>query len=99
MPQFGADDLATFFADGVTVQYGGASAMGNLSVEDDLVDFSSQLKSGAMEQKLQVELPADALPGLKAGVDVTVDGTSYRVRDFRRIGDGLIVRILLSKAL
>lgn len=44
-----------------------------------------------------ITLGAAALPGIKTGADLTVDGVSYRVREARLLDDGVLMRAELKK--
>jgi hypothetical protein len=94
---YGSEDLAAFFADGVTVVCGSVTCTANLSVEDELNDLGGNFKTGVMQEKIQIELPYNAIPQLVQDTNLTVDGTRYRVREVRKIDDGQIIRVLLSR--
>jgi len=38
-----------------------------------------------------------ALPALAIGVDLTTDGTTYKVRHFAQVGDGATVRVFCAR--
>ena len=48
-------------------------------------------------QQLEVTLPTDSWPGIARGAQVIIEGTTYVVREVRKLDDGAIKRMRLSK--
>ncbi|KGG93042.1 hypothetical protein P245_10770 [Comamonas thiooxydans] len=65
------------------------------------VDFRSPdetvLDGLALSADYTIRFPTSALPSLAAGDTVSIDGSNYRVRDIRSIGDGSERRASLSR--
>lgn len=88
-----ADDLPVFFADfGVTAQAGTITGKA-------ILDLPGQVVLNGMVINTDYTLTAKAADfgGLLYGDAITVDGVAYSVRENRRIDDGQLVEILLTK--
>ncbi len=87
------EDLDAFLADfGVAVSSGSLSGLGVLDMPDDLIATGDVVTAG-----YSVQVKSSIFSGLKRGDSVTVDSVSYTVREFRKIDDGNLGRIYLSK--
>lgn len=92
---YGSGDLALMLGDfGETVVFGAYTTKGLLDYETDLQDLGDQLAILGQTISIQVEL--SKLPGLKKASSLTVAGTSYKVREIHRQGDGLMARVFLE---
>ena len=92
---FWADDAATFLADfGSTVVYGGTTTKGLLDVGDvPDADGTGDVLVGVTRLRIKT---GSIAPTVNA--TLTVDGTSYQVRDSRRLHDGTFTMLWLVPA-
>jgi hypothetical protein len=87
------EDLSVFLADfGVSCTSGSITALG-------ILDQPGQILADGMVITTDYQLTAKAndFGGLLYGDAITVDGTYYQVRETRKIDDGALVEIFLSK--
>jgi hypothetical protein len=65
------------------------------------VDFRSSdetvLDALALSADYTIRFPRSVLPDLAAGDSIYIDGTSYRVREIRSVGDGSEQRATLTR--
>lgn len=81
---------------GVPVVAGAVTTWGHLDTVDELVlDQDGAAMSGT---RLVLKVATGILPPLRNRAVLTVDGTSYQVREHAREGDGALTRVLLAKA-
>jgi hypothetical protein len=88
----GDSDLAVFFQDGdlVTVT-GGGQFMGHLDIPEVLDAFSPLgAKAGEVRGNLSLRFATGQAPSLAHGTQLTVKGTTYKVRSVRKEGDGQV---------
>lgn len=88
-----SEDLGVFLDDfGVSCTAGAVSALG-------ILDMPSQVISGDMVLTTDYTLTARFADfgGLVYGDPITVDGLSYQVREVRRLDDGAMCEIALTK--
>jgi hypothetical protein len=86
------EDLSVFLADfGVSCTSGTTSAMG-------ILDMPGQVIADGMVINTDYTLTARTADfgGLLYGDGITVDGSSYQVREVRKLDDGSMVEILLT---
>lgn len=92
-----ADDLAAIFADAaatVPVVLGGSSTRGILHSEDlPQTDHAGDM---VLTSQIVVTIRVGALPALARDNTLTVDGTSYRVRDIRHATHGQLLKVTLA---
>lgn len=87
-----SSDLDTLLGDfGVAVVWGGVSGVGVLDQPDQVIG------DAVLSTEYSLLVKAATFAGLKARESVTVGGTAYTVRDFRKIDDGLLARVTLTK--
>lgn len=87
------EDLAVLFADfGVTAVYGSLTALVVLDMPDQQVLGGMQISADYAITYRSVDLV-----GLKHGDALTVDGTSYTVREVTRLDDGRITHATLKR--
>jgi hypothetical protein len=98
MPPFRMADVDALLADmGVDVTIGGNTVDGLLDQEDTLTpDPETGLQ--VIVRQTVCRIKTGALAGVASGVLVTVDGTSYRIRDKRLEGDGALTVLVLAAA-
>jgi hypothetical protein len=88
-----SEDLSVFLNDfGVSVTAGAISGVG-------VLDMPGQVLAGGMVLSTDYTLTAkaDDFGGLLYGDAITVDGLNYSVRETRRLDDGKLVEISLTK--
>lgn len=88
-----AEDLDVFFAEfGVTATLGAASAQVLLDMPDQAVLGEMQISAD-----YAITFQATDLAGIKRGDAITVDGTSYTVREVTHLDDGKLKHATLKR--
>lgn len=91
-----AADVTVMLADfGVTVTDGTSTAKGLLDFDQHLVENAFGERADFVEAVL---LKTGAIAAMALGLALTVDGTGYTVRDFRKLDDGEVTLVLLASA-
>lgn len=86
------ESLDAFLEDfGVTVTSGALSGLGLLDMPDQIIG------SIAVSSDLGVVLKASVFGNLDHGASITVNGTTYTVREVLKMDDGAFVRVTLSQ--
>ena len=92
---FGDSDVSTMLADfGVSVVFNGTTVNGILDQHDN----RDQMMAGQVdmvERIRVVTIKTDSLPGIVNESSVTVDGTSYKVRDILTEADGGLTQLFV----
>ncbi len=91
------EGIAAIFADTsmtVSVSYGTQCARGFVSRED--VPENDALGGVVLVNRHTVTVSAAAFTSLTRDTAITVDGTAYRLRDFRKVGAGERVKLILA---
>jgi len=102
--QFGAQDMAVFFADsGVTATIGGVTANVNLVTDDEMSTMDGMLKGGVAKRVLMLECPRNTFAGVKENSPVVIAGSagddgSYTAYGVRLLTDGLTLQAKLKRA-
>lgn len=87
------ENLDTFLQDmGLPVIWGSVSGLGLLDMPDDVIAGGL-----AITTDYSLTVRTDLFGGLVRGNALTVGGIAYTVKELRRIGDGALARVLLSK--
>jgi hypothetical protein len=97
---FGDDDLSVFTGDmGVNVTYGGVTVQGLLE-EADIVGNTSDGQVDSIVRGTTVAIAAPDLAllvGLTVDSLFTVDGRSFLVREFLKVGDGKMRHLAIAE--
>lgn len=90
------EDLDTFLADfGVAVTFNSQSYVGVLDMPDQIVGGGLAIST---EYSLLVQAADLPESDVDRGDSITVDGSSYIVREYHRVDDGKFAKIILTKA-
>ena len=90
-----AEDLGIFFADfGVSVTLpSGLDILGLLDQPDDVLGAGGMVLSS----EYNLTLKTDDASGIMDGDILVIDGDSYEIRQIRKVQDGALSSVLLSK--
>lgn len=89
------ENLDTFLVDfGVEVVFGGEKFVGVLDAPDQIIGNSMSVST---EYLLTVKTSDISDDDFSHDESITVDGDSYKTREYRKIDDGKFARILLTK--
>jgi hypothetical protein len=87
------EDLDVYLQDfGVPVVWESVSNTGLLDMPDELIGDGMSIST-----EYSVLVRSSLFAGILRGDSITVDGTGYTVRDFKKVGDGAFARVALSK--
>jgi hypothetical protein len=92
-------DLASMLLcapDAVDVVFGALKTKGVLDHETTVQDMGDQM--AVLGSTLSLGIRTASLPGLKKASSVSVGGVAYKVRELRKVDDGLITRVFLEVA-
>ena len=87
-----SENADTFLQDfGVQVTWGSVSALGILEMPDQVVG------EYAISTEYAVIVEHSKFDGAEHGDTITVEGSDYKIREYRKVDDGVFARITLSK--
>jgi hypothetical protein len=95
MPAFGDADLAYILGDTLSVAFtfGAYSGRGILDTEDRSM---TQADGDIVGLQTTFQVKPSAVPGIKRGSAITVDGVNYKVRNPMKQGDGSLLLYLVA---